>query len=158
MTLYYHRSQLLYGKGDFIQPGNWGRVIQGIGATHNRFYPEYVLESIREREFGGKPSRMQASFVFEKHDKAASFPRVVIQGIKEHIYAVTLDGEPNTHRGNMGWIEAMPKYQTFKGLEECVRRYWREDDRDPDAWEMVVGGVLVVQDRVSSLEENGHAK
>jgi hypothetical protein len=157
VTLYYHRSQLLYRKGDVIPPGNWGRVILGIGPAHKRFYPEYVLETIRRVEFTEKPSRMAAAFMFESHAGAVAWPRTVIQGIQEHVYAVTVPEGVPTHHGNFGWIDAMPLYRTFEGVEECARRYWRGDDRNPEQWEYVVSGALTVVDRLSKLEENGHA-
>src|SRR5882672_9613578 len=93
MRLYYHRSQLLFRRGDLILPGNWGRVIWGYGPIHNRFYPEYALEVIRKQEFQEKPSRMTACFAFESHEKARTWARVIVQGLQEHVYAVTLDSD-----------------------------------------------------------------
>jgi uncharacterized protein DUF2441 len=156
MTLYFHRSQALYQPDDVIQPGNWGRVIQGIGPAHGRFYPEYVLESLRRREFPEKPSRLLCAFAFENFDRAAKWNRVVVEGIQEHIYAVTVPENALTHRGNVGWIEAMPLYRTFDGLDECVRNYWKGVDRDPEYWEVAVVAPLTVQNRLSRIEENGH--
>lgn len=157
MTFYYHRSQLLYEKGETIQPGNWGRVIQGAGPIHNRFYPEYVLEKIRQAEFTEKPSRMSSCFVFEDFAQAQKWGRIVIQGIQEHVYAVAIPDGVSYHRGNVGWVDAMPLYRTFVGLDECVRNYWRGNDRTPDLWELLVAGPLTVVDRLDRLEENGHS-
>ena len=153
MTLY-HRSQLLYAEGDVILGGNWGRVILGLGPAHGRFYPEYVLESMRRREFARKPSRMASAFAFDDVERAESWARVIVQGVKEHIYAVEPATGAAIHRGNLGWIDAMATYRTFEGVESCALSYWRGDDREGSAWECIVGGSLRVVQRLTPIPED----
>jgi hypothetical protein len=148
--LLYHRSGLLYRAGDRIQPGNWGRVILGAGPPHNRFYAEYLLDRVRS-EFSEKPSRMEACFAFENFDAARAWSR----GPAEYVYAVRLaDSASPRHRGDMDWIDALPLYRTFDGVEECARRYWAGHERGMK-WEIVVAGELVVVDRLTAIAENG---
>ena len=49
----------------------------------------------------------------------------------------------------------MPEYRTFGGVEGCVRNYWGEAERGPDAWEIVTLSPLVVTDRVTRIPDNG---
>lgn len=153
----YHCSVSLYAPGDLITPGSWGRRILGLGPQHTRFYAEYALEMIRRADFPSRPSRMSACFAFEHCDKAMRFRRDE-KAPQEHIYLVTLErADALAHRGNTSWIDIMSKYRTFGGINDCASHYWQGDDRDPDAWEWIVAGSLIVQDRLTRIEENGAA-
>jgi hypothetical protein len=152
--LFYHRTQALYHPGDTIAAGSWGRLILGTGPAHNRFYAEYLLESIRRAEFSSAPSRMAAAFAFEDADYAMNWNR----GPQEYVYAVSLlDSTAPQHRGNMNWIDAMNEYRSFEGVDECARHYWRADDRDPRAWEVISSSGFTVEDRLTHIPENGRA-
>ena len=49
--------------GSVILPGNWGRLEKAsLGAGSPIIFREYVLESLRAKEFPDKPSRMQATY------------------------------------------------------------------------------------------------
>lgn len=150
--LYYHRTQALYEPGDKILRGNWGRIILGTGPDHNRFYPEYVLERVRAAEFASKPARMKAAFAFESFECCASWSR----GKQEYIYAVRLE-DPSCafHRGDMTWIDIMPQYRSFDGVEHCARRYWSGEEREPGKWEIIAAGDLLIEDRLTKVPENG---
>lgn len=154
VELLYHRSPALYGKGDRVPPGNWGRMILGVGPRHNCFYREYLLEHIRATEFPDKPSRMKAAFAFENCGFAQSWNRGT--NVAEYVFAVKLaDPEAPLHRGDMNWIDAMGDFHSFSGVEECARHYWRGDERHPDTWEFVTAGELIVVDRLTAITENG---
>jgi hypothetical protein len=148
--LLYPRAQGLYRPGDRIKAGNWGRLILGTGPGHPRFYAEYLLERIRRDEFADAPSRMDGAFAFESLDFAASWDRGV-----EYVYAVRLIApRERVHRGDMGWIDAMNEHRSFDGVEECARRYWRGDDREPKAREVVSPGGFEVIERLTRLPED----
>jgi hypothetical protein len=150
---FFYRSQLLFTAGDTIQPGSWGKAILGIGPRHNRYYPEYVLERIRAAEFQALPSRLSVCFVFEDFDACKNWSRTVVQGVSEHIYQVVVtDAEAVQFRGNLGWIDAMPDYRTFDGLDDCVRRYWRGEDRNANQWERLIASPIRVLTCLSKVE------
>jgi hypothetical protein len=149
---YFHKAHALLPAGFRVSPGNWGRLIQGIGPQHNRFYAEFALEKIRQLEFSNKPSRMTSSFCWEDSQFAATYQR---GGSPEHLYEVRL-AEPrsNRHRGDMSWIDLLPGCRSFEAIEEVVRRYWRGEERDPRAWEIVVDGPLEVVSRLSPIADD----
>lgn len=154
--LYYHCSRSLYAPGDTILPGSWGRLILGIGPRHHRFYAEYLIERIRTTEFPEKPSRMASAFAFEDAGYAGTFAQQKRDQVVEYVYAVQpADSDTPLHRGDMSWIDELPNYRTFAGVEEVARRYWRGDERDPRAWEMVMPGPLRIIDRLSATLDNG---
>lgn len=142
----YHSSGLWYEPGDTILAGSWGRVILGAGPSHNRFYPEQVIELIRRNEFDDKPSRIRAAFAFEDLGHARSGWR----GNQEHVYAVDLaDSEAPLHRGDMAWIDAMPSQHTFEDIEACVRSYWAGKPHDDQRWEVASASDLIVVEKVT---------
>src|SRR2546427_7334684 len=86
LTLYYHCTIGLLGPGDRIRPGNWGRVIQGIGPAHTLFFREYLWERVRRDEFPEKPSRMRAAFAFATHAAAQAYKTQEQGKNMDHIY------------------------------------------------------------------------
>ena len=151
--LLYHRSQQLYERGDRVAPGNCGRLILGIGPSHNCFYREYLLEKIRQLEFPDKPSRMKAAFAFVTFDFAKTWKR---GNIVEYVFAVRIaDQSALLHKGDMNWIDAMGEFRSFSGVEDCARHYWRGDERCANTWEIVTSGEFTIEDRLTSIAENG---
>ncbi len=153
--LLYHRTAGLYGRGDRIHGGNWGRIILGVGPSHPAFYREYLLERIRQAGFPDKPSRMQAVFAFATFGFARDWTRP--QAVPEYVYAVRLT-EPDgpQHRGDMSWVDMLPQFRSFEAVDRCVRRYWSGDDRDPQQIEIVASCDLIVEDRLTPIAENGY--
>jgi hypothetical protein len=88
--LFYHRTQGLYEPGDLISAGNWGRLILGIGPTHNRFYAERLLDRIRLDEFPSASSRPVCAFAFED----AQYTMGWEGRPSEYVYAVRLADHP----------------------------------------------------------------
>ncbi|RXG88733.1 hypothetical protein EAS61_29135 [Bradyrhizobium zhanjiangense] len=56
--------------GAVILPGNWGRIIRLAGWSHNQAFREAVFEYVRQQEFPGKPSRLDALFFFDDENEA----------------------------------------------------------------------------------------
>ena len=142
----YYKSQMWYVRGERVHFGNWGRTIFGIGPAHNRFYPEYLLEKIRQLEFPNLPSRMRSSFVFENRDFALNWNRIP----GEHTYLVCIDdNNAISHRGDMGWIDLMVSVHSFDEVEDIARRYWRGEVRNQNQLEIVVPSELIIEERIA---------
>lgn len=152
----FHRSNALYEPSDRILAGNWGRLIQGIGPTHQHFYREYLWERIRELEFPALPSRMRAAFAFEDGGFADQF--VQNPTIPTYTYLVRIpDPKAAVHRADMTWLDPdlINQYRTFQGVEQCARHYWAGDDRAGTAWEWLIAGELEIMQRLTPIMTNG---
>lgn len=151
----FHTSHSLYAPGDTVGPGNWGRVLLGYGASHNRFFPEYVFERIRAAEFTDKPSRLHCCFAFEELALAEQYAR--LNSPLEIVYEVE-PTEPNAsqHRGDMTWIETPTMHQchTFDGVEELARRYWRGMEHAERKIELVIRSPLVILRRCTPFADD----
>lgn len=154
--LYYHVSRGLYQRGDLIAAGNWGRIILGTGPNHPLFYREYLFERMRAAEFPKKPSRMRAAFAFESSASALGWNHG--ENVPEYAYAVEIT-EPKAplHRADMSWLTVIREYRTFEGAEDCARRYWGGDEREPNWAEIITAGPLRVLDRLTTIPDNGMA-
>lgn len=152
--LLYHRTQGLYVVGDKITGGNWGRLIFGFGPNHVCFYREYLLEKIRLADTPEKPSRMKAVFAFEDCEYAMNWDRKA--PLQEYVYAVRLsDPECSIHRGDMAWIDSMVQCRSFDAVEGYARKYWSGDERDPKSMEVIAPCDLIVEGRITKIQENG---
>lgn len=150
----FHRSNALYEQGDRILPGNWGRLVQGIGPNHNYFYREYLWERLRQTEFEGLPSRMRAAYAFEDAEYAGTF--VQESNWPTYTYLVRpRDADVRAHRADMTWLEAVRDYRTFDGVEGCARHYWAGDDRASGAWEWLIAGELEILQRLTAIMVDG---
>lgn len=153
----FHRSNALYEPGNRILPGNWGRLIQGIGPQHQHFFREYLWERVRqEPEFAELPSRMRAAFAFEDGGYAEQF--VQQPDIPTYTYLVRVaDPKAVTHRADMTWLatDLIAQYRTFEGVEKCARHYWAGDDRAGTSWELLVAGELEIIQRLTPIMTNG---
>lgn len=153
----FHRANALYEPGDQIPPGNWGRLVLGIGPAHPLYFREYLWERIRRAEFPTKPSRMRACFAFEAVEAADKF--VQNRDWPTYTYAVRLtDATLPLHRGDTSWLEPslIQEFRTFEGVEGCARHYWNSDERSSGQFEIVVSGALEVVQRLTPIRENGH--
>jgi uncharacterized protein DUF2441 len=56
--------------GSVILPGNWGRILNAAGWSHNQALRETVFEHVRLHEFPDKPSRLDALFFFDDENEA----------------------------------------------------------------------------------------
>ena len=146
--LLYHRSNALYAPGDRILPGNWGRLVLGIGASHNNFFREHLWERIRLCDYPDLPSRMTAAFAFEQFATAERFtPK---PDWPTYTFLVALpDPSLPTHRADMGWVDTIVGYHSFESVERCVHHYWTGDEQSPDGWEWLTAGELIVMQRLA---------
>ena len=154
--LLYHRSNALYVPGDRILPGNWGRIVLGIGATHPHFFREYLWERLRQSEFPKLPSRMAAAFAFQEFARAESF--VQNAGWPTYTYIVTMaDVALPKHRADIGWWDIVAGYHAFHSAEGCARHYWKGDEQSASGWEWLTAGELIVTQRLTPVPSNGAA-
>lgn len=153
--LLFHRSNALYGVGDRILPGNWGRLVLGIGTGHPFFLREYVWEKVRQTSFPALPSRMNASYAFAHQARAETF--TPSPQLPTYTYAVALaDPASSTHRADMSWIDAVQAgYHSFESIERVVTQYWAGDEHTPDGWEWVIAGELVIRQRLTAIQGDG---
>ena len=143
-----HRSQRLYLPGERVPIGSWGHTILGIGPAHNFYFREYLFEKIRQAEFNDKPSRMDSVFAFVNQQFALNWQRG-----QENTYAVHLsDPTGNIHRGDMSWLDQLYQCRTFEAAEYCARRYWKGEQRQPDALEIVAASDLIVEERIFPVD------
>src|SRR4051794_24936080 len=150
--MFFYKSPHLLEEGAAIGCGNWGRKILGVGPGHTAFYRECLFETIREREFPHRPSRMTAAFAFPDEALAASWKR---GNLPELLYAVrpaSDDAEPC--RLDMGWFDELTLQHSFKGAETIVRRYWSGDMRERPQIEAMFTCALVVTRRITRIPED----
>jgi hypothetical protein len=155
-AILYHRTQAFLQKGDLIHPGSWGRMVLGVGGSHAFFFREYLFEKIRELEFSSRPGRLSSAYAFENCEFARRFR--ANQNL-EHVYVVRpADRSCLSHRADMAWVDLVVQYRTFDGVDECARRYWRGELRDPSGQsvEWLFDGALVVEDRITPIENGFH--
>lgn len=69
----YHWSNTWLEPGAVIRPGNYGRIVNAAGYTHNFALRESVLEHVRSSQFPSLPSRMRAVFYFDTIERANTY-------------------------------------------------------------------------------------
>ena len=70
MPTYFHFVPILLEPGSVVVPGNFGRIMNIVGATHDLWAREMALEAVRAQHYPGKPSRLSANFVQPKRLRA----------------------------------------------------------------------------------------
>jgi len=92
-------------------------------------YREYVLESMRAREFPDKPSRLNCVFAFPSIDHAATFVSLNPDFGSHRLYEVTTEAlNSSLHYADHYFP---PEYPGFLDhIEEMVRKYWTEQPLD----------------------------
>jgi hypothetical protein len=137
-TLYY-RTAGVFLPGDRVRPGNWGRVVQLGGSSHNLFFREEFLEHVRVTEFPGLPSRLTCAFAFEDSAFALNWPR----NFGDHVYPVVAEPGASTFRADMSLVD-VPGPATYAATIERARLYWQGHIAEQNKVEVLVDGALVV--------------
>ena len=150
----YHRSNALYAPGDRIMPGNWGRLVLGIGASHPSFFREHLWERMRQSHYPDLPSRMTAGYAFEQVSRAERFTQNPAWQTYTYLVAIADPSLP-THRADMGWVDLVVGYHEFEAVERVVHHYWAGDEQSPDGWEWLTAGELLVRQRLTAIPSNG---
>jgi len=118
----YHFATVSLGDGSIILPGNWWRIIEGIGPNHNLHMRECVLEFIRANEFPEKPSRQRSAFFCDRLEDVRQFSS--LQPIPGIIYAVeAVEPDAPSH---VGYFNCLPPLANFEP-HELSRQYWRHE-------------------------------
>jgi hypothetical protein len=153
--LLFHRSNALYSVGDRILPGNWGRLVFGIGVSHTHFFREYVWEHARVEGHAALPSRMNASFAFESAERAELF---VLNDWPTYTYAVAVadPGVPH-HRADTSWLDmsVFNQLHSFEAMGRLAHHYWSGDERSGNEWEWLFAGELSVRQRLTPILDDG---
>lgn len=146
----FHRSNALYAPGDRILPGNWGRLVLGIGGSHPHFFREHIWERIRQSHYPELPSRMTAAYAFEHMSGAERF--TPNQGWQTYTYLVVMaDPSLPSHRADMGWVDLVGGYHEFDAVERVAHDYWSGVEQSSDGWEWLTSGELVVRQRLTAV-------
>jgi hypothetical protein len=153
----FHKSTHLFDVDHTIQPGNWGRLVCGIGTSHRHYhlYKEAILEWIKCAEFQDRPSRLNCTYAFEDRASAEGFANR--SHLPEHIYRVDLtDSSAQRHALDMGWIDDMDECHTVDEIKHHASQYWaghRIDVKNKSLMEMLIPGSLVVRERVGVVKK-----
>lgn len=141
----FHCSGLLYRTGDVIQPGNWGRVIEGHGSAHNLHMREATFEAVRQTVAPNQASRLRSLFAFEELTAAQQYATEV--GLR-WIYLLELPtvATSASHRGSLGVFDGLNACFGIDTTLELMRKYWRGED---------LGGATEILSESSGLVLNG---
>jgi hypothetical protein len=145
--LYYVTPRLL-AAGDLVEPGNWGRMLRGIGARHNAFFRETLLEVVRLAVRPDAVSRLEAAFAFDDQTAADQFVRDDRGG--QNIYVVAASGNGTRH--DMAWLDVLANVHDPQMAERAARAYWLGDAApEPFAsrFEFLSPDALEVRERVT---------
>ena len=146
--LLYHRSNALYAPGDRILPGNWGRLVLGIGGVHPHFFRERLWERIRQSNYPDLPSRMTTAYAFEHLARAERFGQA-------YTYLVAIaDPSLPSHRADMGWVDLADASHDFDVIEPMVHHYWSGVELSPDGWEWLTTSEVVVRQRLTPINSD----
>ena len=117
----FHVAPILLAPGSVILAGNWGRIVQSVGASHPAWERELSLEEVRVRLFPEKPSRLNATFALPNLDSARLYRQLHAQS--STIYRVALaDLGARTHVGDYNCVDPLPG--TSRIRDEASERYW----------------------------------
>lgn len=120
MRVFYASGQW-HQPGEHVQPGSWGRVVQGAGSAHGWFGHEMLIELIRQTEFPDAPSRLRSLMASDNADTA----RLWLQPPRSHIYELEVSTAPLSV--DVGWINRLvpnAAVHDLDGAKECIRNYW----------------------------------
>lgn len=146
----FHCTHLLLNSISIIEPGNWGRILSEIGATHPCWEREQILERIRAQLYPSKPSRLKSAFACESEKTIRCYKSVHNpQGL---IYKVeVVDETLPTHTGDFNCVEPLPRLN--KTMEEIAHHYWRYDLKtNVESWPGVVCSEFVTLSSLRVLE------
>lgn len=130
---YFHLSGIVLRPGSIIEPGNFGRIVNAMGAQHEHWMREQALEAARVKNHAAKPSRLDAAFVSIDEAEARSF-RARIPGFTHHVlYSVSLlDPSSPSHLTDTRLCAPQGN-----GQYNWADLYWR--DYDPEA--LIIPGL-----------------
>lgn len=118
----YHCSPTWLEPESIIRPGNYGRVLNMIGANHPHWLREQFLELIREQEFPDRPSRLTSAFTCEHLDAIGLFKERNCQtGIVYEVEPV--NPATNRHTTDFNCVQPIPG--KIDDMREISRHYWR---------------------------------
>lgn len=122
MTSYYC-SGLPYRPKSIIQPGNWGKVIEGAGAAHQYSWREIAFEMSRELHAPNSASRLESVFSLPTEEDARAYAPTMNVGTV-HIYEIRpLDERAPHHRGDLNVFNAFPNAWGFDSWREILAKY-----------------------------------
>jgi hypothetical protein len=104
---------------------------------------ETRMESVRENDFPGKPSRRGALFLFDDAGVAKAATENWWPGREAFIVRARDFVGSRIHRGHLGCLE-----EPAENWDAAFRTYWAGErgDNPPDHWEYIVDGRLYFPD------------
>lgn len=141
----FHCSGLLYRPNDIIQPGNFGKVIEGAGASHSLVWREIAFEVAREVFAPNSASRLRSVFLLPTEEDARAYATREANRVM-HIYEVRLMEENALeHRGDLNAFSAFSGQWGTDAWREIIRKYWLGDClADAPHWEMLTESPVAV--------------
>lgn len=148
--VHYYCSRAYLESGDVIQPGNWGRVLQGFGAPHTQFFREALFEEVRVRVKPTAPSRLSSLFLcadigsIEHYRNEVQLP----DHPPLHIYEVVIDdAEAPLHVGDLSIFIGLNAVLAIAEARAQAENYWRATHQS-SYLETVVSSSATVQRRL----------
>jgi hypothetical protein len=141
----FHCARALYQPGDIIQPGNWGKVIEGIGISHDQAWREIAFEMARREVAPGAASRLRSVFCLTTEQDARAFAIRDMSGLA-HIYEIEqVDDGVARHRGDLQAFAAFPNTWGIDSWRGIMSRYWMGEavGQDP-SWEILLESAVRV--------------
>jgi hypothetical protein len=140
----FYAAGVWYEPGELVQPGSWGRAVQGAGGRHLWYGYELFIEQVRRAEFGSIPSRM-ASLMLSLDEVTA---RSWLDEHRRLVYEVEVDVDPVAV--DVGWINRLylnayqepnvPAVHAFADAQDAARNYWSRVQCPESRWEYLVAG------------------
>lgn len=119
--IYYHSNRQRLCPGEFIEPGNYGRLVREAGESGPHWNREQVLERVRAEMFPNKPSRLNACFVTHDINTAKFYHRY--HCAEGQLYQVMIvDRSLPWHIGDFNCVQPLPKVN--KTMEQIAEAYW----------------------------------
>lgn len=142
----FHATGLLYDPGDLIQPGNWGHVILGQGASHPFLYRELVFERVRQEVAPTRLSRLNAFFGVRSVDDVQRYQQLTGAPFT---YEVEVPDEADHCFGDLTVFDQM--YTPGLGLDASLRLiedYWNTTAESSSFAEVLVAAPATVLTRL----------
>lgn len=125
LTEFYHCAPLPLGPGSVICPGNWGRIKRRFESNPLAIAREAIIEDVRRREFGAKPSRLDSAFACPTLAAAEQYrAKHAPTGLIYRIELLNINAP--SHVGDYELY--LQGFVGIDGMEEVARRYWRGED------------------------------
>lgn len=121
MQEYFYATSSLLDIGSIVLPGNWGRLIKKIGASHNRFLSEYILDNYRKNHYPNTISRLNSLFLCETKLDAENFINRTGRNTDLIYKGILIDPNPQLFKTNWDLTNV---FVPFEDIDNVCENYW----------------------------------